>query len=117
MMRKKPTRRQAIRKRTQELRRQISAMDYASSGTLLSRLKTCGRESCRCMTNPDARHGPYHEWTRRKDGRLLVHRIVSPEEAALLEHAIGNRREIQRLLALWEEETAAVILGEDRLTY
>lgn len=104
-----------MRQRTAKLRRRIDAMDYASSGTLHSRTRACGKPNCRCAADTDAWHGPYHDWTRRKEGRLL-HSAVSPNQARLIERAIANRREIDRLLARWEDETVAEILGPDRST-
>lgn len=88
-------------------------MDYASSGTLHSRTRPCGKPNCRCAADVDAWHGPYHDWTRRKDGRL-VHSAVSADQAKLIKRAIANRREIDRVLAQWEAETVAEILGPDR---
>ena len=88
-------------------------MDYASSGTLHSRTRPCGKTNCRCAADSKAWHGPYDDWTRRKDGRL-VHSAVSPEQASLIRRAIANRPEIERLLARWEHETVAEILGERR---
>ena len=55
-------------------------------------------------------HGPYHEWSRREDGRLL-HSVVTPEQAKLLTEAINNHRKVQQLLDRRERETAAEILG------
>lgn len=104
-----------LRQRTEKLRRRISAMDYACSGTLHSRTKVCGQPACRCANDPDARHGPYHEWSRRKEGRL-VHSVLGPEQASLVERAIANRREIDRLLAIWEEESTLEILQRIRQT-
>lgn len=101
-----------LRQRTAALRRRISALDYASSGTLHSRTRPCGKANCRCASDAEAWHGPYHDWTRRKDGRL-VHNAVSSDQAALIERAIANRREIDRILALWEAETVLEILGAD----
>jgi len=101
-----------LRQRTRELRQAISAMDYACSGTLHSRTRPCGKPNCRCAAGKDAWHGPYHEWSRRKDGRL-VHSVLSPEKAAFIQRGIANRREIDRLLALWEDETAAEVLRPD----
>lgn len=101
-----------LRQRTNELRRTISAMDYACSGTLHSRTRPCGKANCRCAAGKDAWHGPYHEWSRRKDGRL-VHSVLSPVQAALIERGIANRREIHRLLALWEDETVTEVLRPD----
>ena len=102
-----------LRQRTAKLRRRISAMDYACSGTLHSRTKVCGQPACRCANDPAARHGPYHEWSRRKEGRL-VHSVLGPEQASLVERAIANRREIERLLAIWEEESTLEILHQNR---
>ena len=30
---------------------------------------TCGRPACRCHNDPEARHGPYHYWTRKARGK------------------------------------------------
>lgn len=87
-------------------------MDYACSGTLHSRTKVCGQARCRCASDPQARHGPYHEWTRRKDGRLM-HSVLAPDQAALIRRGIANRRKIDELLARWADETAAEILAPD----
>lgn len=106
---KRPSR-SRMRQRTKELRRAIGAMDYVASGTLHTRTKVCGRKNCRCAEDPDARHGPYYEWSRRRDGRL-IHSIISEQQAALLARAIDNYREIQRLLALWQGETEAELLS------
>jgi len=73
-------------------------------------MKICGKKTCRCATDPQKRHGPYHEWSRRKD-RKLQHKIVTPEQYELIKQAISNHREILRLLSLWEEETASEILN------
>ena len=91
------------------LRQAINALDFVASGTLHRRTKVCGRNNCRCADSPAARHGPYFEWSRRKDGRL-VHSIISEADAILIERAIANRRKAQALLSAWEDETAAEIL-------
>jgi hypothetical protein len=39
-----------------------------------------------------------------KSGKL-VHRTVSPEQAAVLRVAIANYRKAKRLMKAWEEET------------
>jgi hypothetical protein len=107
----KPSRKR-IRARSDGLRRLIDRMDFVASGTLHVRTKVCGRKNCKCATDPAQRHGPYHEWTRSKDGKLH-HRVVTPEQAELLQRAIANYREIHNLLARWEEETASEILNPE----
>lgn len=74
-----------------------------------------GQATCRCATDPAARHGPYHEWSRRKDGRL-VHSVLAPDQVSLIQRAIANRREIERLLASWEDESTFEILRPNPVT-
>lgn len=85
-------------------------MDVIATGTVQTRTKTCGREGCVCMANTSARHGPYHEWTRRRDGRLVT-TSLDAEQAALLTEAIENRREVEGLLSRWEHEVEARVLS------
>jgi len=106
------TSRNRIRQRTLELRRAISAMDYVASGTLHSRTKVCGRSNCRCADDPNARHGPYHEWSRRTGGRL-VHHVITTQQAEIIARAIANHREIRELIARWAEETTSEVLDAE----
>jgi hypothetical protein len=101
------------RRRIEEIRERIAEMDLVSSGTLLTRKKTCGKKSCRCSVDVEARHGPYNEWNRRKGGRL-VHMTISDEQAKQAARAIASYREVQRLLTLWEHETVRIITAARR---
>ncbi|MDP1961893.1 DUF6788 family protein [Rhodoferax sp.] len=92
------------REKIARIRVALNAMDYLCSGTLLCRTKVCGKPGCRCAQDPSARHGPYYEWGHMKDGRL-VHRTVSPEQAAILQLAIANYRKAKKLMLAWEDET------------
>ena len=102
-----------LRTRTRKLRETIAAMDYVAAGAVSARINLCGRPNCACAQDPAARHGPYHEWHRYQDGRL-VHRTVTAEQAAILEGAVANFREIQRLLVRWEAETVAEVLDRPK---
>ena len=90
--------------RISSARKDLAAMDYLCSGTLQKRMMKCGKATCRCQKDPAARHGPYYEWGHMKDGKL-VHRYVSPEQAAVLQQAITNYRKAQKLLRTWQSET------------
>ena len=90
------------------LRAELAQIDYVCSGTLLERMKTCGKPACRCAQDPAARHGPYYEWGHMKAGKL-VHRLVSAEQAGLLRRAIANYRRLRKLLRAWEGETERLI--------
>lgn len=92
------------RQRISRIRDALNAIDYLCSGTLLQRTKVCGKPLCRCAQDPSARHGPYFEWGHMKGGKL-VHRTVSPEQAAILRLAINNYRKAKKLMQAWENET------------
>jgi hypothetical protein len=96
------------RQRINRIREALAAVDYLCSGTLLKNLMKCGKPSCRCHQDPAARHGPYYRWGHMKTGKL-VHRYVSPAQAAILRQAITNYRKVKKLLRAWEEETERII--------
>jgi hypothetical protein len=108
--RSKPTPDRArLRARSSAIRKELAALDFVASGTLHHRTKVCGKPTCRCANDPAARHGPYYEWGRMRDGKL-VQSTVTPAQAKLLERAINNHQRAKAILAEWERLTEAEIL-------
>lgn len=103
-------RRQALQ-RIARIQREISQLDLLCSGTLVKRTKTCGKPGCPCARDPEARHGPYYEWGYMKDGKQ-AHRMIQPEQAALLRRALANYKRLRRLLQRWEAESARLMQVE-----
>ncbi len=101
------------RKRIGNIKKRLSGMGLVCSGTLSKRTKTCGKPNCKCATDPDARHGPYHEWTRSEEGRL-VHKTISSTQAKELKKAIANYRELKELLFQWKKESAKIVLASQK---
>ena len=99
------------RQRIERIRETLTGVDYLCSGTLHQRTKVCGKSGCRCAQDASARHGPYYEWGHMQGGKL-VHRVVSQQQAALLQLAIDNYRSVQKLLRDWEVETEKLIDAE-----
>lgn len=99
------------RQRIQAIREALVQIDYLCSGTLLARMNTCGKPNCRCAQDPAARHGPYYQWGHMKAGKLM-HRLVSPEQAKLLQVATANYRKMKKLMRIWETETERIIDAE-----
>ena len=91
-----------------QIRREIAAVNLLCSGTLLKRWKQCGRPNCRCARDSSAQHGPYYEWSRRQNDRLL-HTLLSAPQAHNMALAIKNYRRILKLLATWSRETASAL--------
>jgi hypothetical protein len=97
-----------LQKEIRQVRQQLLSIDLVCPGTLLRRMKVCGKPNCRCARDPKARHGPYYEWSRLKDGRLL-HTVVPASQAREIARAIRNHRAVLDLLAVWSEKSAEAI--------
>lgn len=113
----RPGRLAQVLKRYEQERRQLAAqlaqVGYIWHGSVTRRKQTCGRSWCRCHREPDARHGPYAYWTTKVAGRTIS-RLLKPDEAALYEGWIQNRRQLERIVAALKrlsEKVAPLILG------
>jgi hypothetical protein len=100
-----------IERRLAQIRREITEIGLVCPGTLTKRFNTCGKPSCRCAQDPNARHGPYYDWTHRED-RRFVHKLVSASQARELERAIKNHKRALDLFAEWGRESARLILAQ-----
>lgn len=77
-----------------------------AAGTLQVRLRACGNPNCRCAKDPANRHGPYYEWTKLVNKRLVNIRLSS-DQAKIVREAIANYKTVQALLASWERISMA----------
>jgi len=100
--------RQQAHQRMTEIRDALGAIDYLCSGTLLKRMKVCGKPNCRCAVDPAARHGPYFVWGRMRRGKL-VQQTLSAEQAETLQLAINNYKKVRKLLRTWEIQTERIV--------
>lgn len=106
-----PTTRRGVQRaqaRIERIRASLAQFELVCSGTLSQRMMKCGKPTCRCATDPGARHGPYYEWGRMREGKA-THRYVSAPQAQLLRQAIDNYRLVKKLLREWEENTERLI--------
>ncbi|MFT4101014.1 MAG: hypothetical protein QM674_08260 [Burkholderiaceae bacterium] len=102
---------QAARERIAKLRKALGEIELLCSGSLSERMMKCGKPTCRCATDPSARHGPYYEWGRMRAGKL-AHRYVTAEQALELRKAIDNHRLVKKLLRDWEVDSELLIDAE-----
>jgi len=95
-----PRRMRAL-ERQRELYRETTAelatIGYVLQGSITKRWMTCGRPSCGCLDDPDARHGPYYSWTYKREGKT-VSVYLSPEQAAQCTEWIKNNRRLERIV-------------------
>ena len=72
-------------------------LGFIGQGSVSTRRITCGRPACRCHSDPEARHGPYHHWTRKARGKTVGLKLTE-DELGLYREWIENNRELERLV-------------------
>ena len=91
----------------------LTAAGFALPGTLADRMTRCGHPNCRCHADPPQLHGPYHQWTRKKNGRTAT-RILSDEQLADYGPWFGNHKRLRELIAELEEISLAIAENDPR---
>jgi hypothetical protein len=76
----------------------LAQTGLALPGNVVTRSMPCGKTGCRCKADPPQLHGPYHQWTRKIDGKTVT-RWLSPEQAIRYETWFSNARRLRELLA------------------
>ena len=76
----------------------LAAVGFALPGTLTERMTRCGHPGCRCHADPPRLHGPYHQWTRKKDGKTVT-RILTDDQLADYQPWFDNQRRLRALVA------------------
>jgi hypothetical protein len=75
----------------------LASAGFALPGTLADRMTRCGRANCRCHADPPRLHGPYHQWTRKKDGKTAT-RILTDDQLADYAPWFDNHKRLRELL-------------------
>jgi hypothetical protein len=71
-------------------------------GLLSERTIKCGKASCACAQDPEARHGPYYSLTRAVGGKTHS-RFLTPEQAVVAQQQIEAGRSFRdRTDGYWE---------------
>lgn len=80
-----------------KLSTKLSGTGFIWPGHIHRSYLTCGKPNCLCRSDPKAKHGPYAYWTSKKN-KKTVSRLLSPEEAYLLQEWIENRRKLEAII-------------------
>jgi hypothetical protein len=99
----------AERARARRIARALAEIGFVLPGTLTERLTRCGRSNCRCHADPPVLHGPYHQWTRKVDGRTVT-RLLTDDQLADYQQWFANLRRLRALVA--ELETLSLTIAE-----
>ena len=89
----------------------LTAAGFILPGTLTERMTRCGYPSCRCRADPPQLHGPYHQWTRKINGKTVT-RILSDDQLADYQPWFDNQRRLRALIT--ELETLSQEIADHR---
>jgi hypothetical protein len=103
MSRHKLTRRQeeALRRQEEkfeEAKAEIDDLGFVLQGSVVERQMECGKPACRCHEDPEARHGPYYQWTWKADGKTRAV-YLTKEQAALCKKWSMNNRRLNKIIS------------------
>ncbi len=91
-----PTRGQQAR--AERIAAQLASIGFVLPGTLTERHVRCGKPNCRCHADPPVLHGPYHQWTRKINGKTVT-RLLSDDQLADYQPWLDNQRRLRSLIA------------------
>ena len=106
-----PTRGQQAR--AAEIAAEIAALGFALPGTLTERPMRCGHPRCRCHADPPQLHGPYHQWTRKIDGKTVT-RFLSDDQLEDYQPWFDNHRRLRALVTELEALSQAIADADPR---
>ena len=96
-----------------EITARLADATFALPGTVADRMTRCGHASCRCHADPPQLHGPYHQWTRKKNGRTST-RILTDEQLADYGSWFGNHKRLRELITELEALSLAIAEADPR---
>lgn len=76
---------------------QLAGLGFILQGSLSERWMQCGKPECGCHADPPRRHGPYHQWSWKRQGKTASI-YLTPPQAELCQQGIANQRELERIL-------------------
>jgi hypothetical protein len=91
----------------------LASAGFALPGTVADRLTRCGYPGCRCHDDPPRLHGPYHQWTRKKNGKTAT-KILSDEQLADYGPWFDSHKRIRELLTQLEELSLSIAENDPR---
>lgn len=91
------TRRQAEALRRQEenfkqAKAEINDLGFVLQGSVVERWMECGKPACRCHEDPEARHGPYYQWSWKDGGKTRAVYLTKEQAALCKKWSMNNRR-------------------------
>jgi hypothetical protein len=96
-----------------EITARLAGLAFTLPGTLADRRTRCGHPGCRCHADPPQLHGPYHQWTRKKNGRTST-RILTDDQLTDYGPCFDNHKRLRELVAELEDLSLAIAEADPR---
>jgi hypothetical protein len=96
-----------------EITARLTGAAFALPGTVADRMTRCGHPGCRCHADPPQLHGPYHQWTRKKNGRTST-RILTDEQLADYAPWFDNHKRLREIITELEALSLAIAEADPR---
>jgi hypothetical protein len=96
-----------------EITARLAGLAFALPGTVADRMTRCGHPGCRCHADPPQLHGPYHQWTRKKNGRTST-RILTGDQLADYAPWFDNHKRLRELITELEALSLAIAENDSR---
>ena len=91
-----------LARRYRALAARLGELGFISPGSLVRRYTTCGKPGCRCQADPPRPHGPYWQWTRKRNGKTATINLTR-DQATRYQPWFDTARDIRDTLARIEE--------------
>ncbi|MGE5290300.1 MAG: DUF6788 family protein [Micromonosporaceae bacterium] len=92
---------------------ELAEIGFVLPGTLTERPMRCGHPNCRCHADPPALHGPYHQWTRKVNGKTVT-RFFTDDQVADYSDWFDNQRRLRQLIGQLEALSLAIVEADPR---
>jgi hypothetical protein len=86
-----------LEKEYSNLQKEFTQIGYICCGSIMSLYRKCGKPKCGCKDDLEMRHGPYHIWTRKKNGKTVTRSLSKKKAEHCLEY-IQNLKKMEKII-------------------
>ena len=86
-----------LEKKYSNFQKELVQIGYICCGSIMSLYRKCGNPNCGCKDNLKMRHGPYHIWTRKKNGKTITRSLSKKQAEHCLEY-IQNLKKMEKII-------------------
>lgn len=89
-----------LSRRIENIKAALVGLGDLRPGSLSEQYNTCGGPTCRCKTDPNQRHGPYHQLSYSRNGRSRSEN-VAPQDLDEVRNQLANYGRLRQLVDEW----------------